>query len=164
MSVGMMAGLVTSVYAALGASKRTFQLIDREPAVPTTGGVVPESMKGNISFENVSFAYPTRSEAVVLKDFTLEIPQDATVAFVGSSGAGKSTILSLIQRFYDVTGGRICIDGKALTELDPSWVRHQFAFVQQEPVLFAASIEENIRYGHVARAKSPHATTLQKAE
>jgi len=80
--------------------------------------------------------------------FTLEIPKNATVAFVGSSGAGKSTVLSLIQRFYDVTSGTILLDGRPLTDLDPSWVRRQFAFVQQEPVLFGASVGANIGYGH----------------
>merc|ERR1712003_442644 len=85
---------------------------------------------------------------------SLDIPKDATVAFVGSSGAGKSTILSLIQRFYDVTGGRILLDGRPLTELDPSWVRRQFAFVQQEPVLFGATIAANIGYGHCVKMGS----------
>merc|ERR1712003_614704 len=93
---------------------------------------------------------------------SLDIPKDATVAFVGSSGAGKSTILSLIQRFYDVTGGRILLDGRPLTELDPSWVRRQFAFVQQEPVLFGASIASNIGYGHAVRTQSIDAVPDQE--
>merc|ERR1740121_3125093 len=144
----MMAGLTSSLYAALGASKRTFQLIDRVAKVPVHGGKQPEAMEGHINFENVTFSYPTRPEVEVMKNFTLDIPKDATVAFVGSSGAGKSTVLSLIQRFYDVTGGRILLDGRPLTELDPSWVRRQFAFVQQEPVLFGATIAANIGYGY----------------
>jgi len=91
---------------------------------------------------------------MVMNNFSLEIPKDATVAFVGASGAGKSTVLSLIQRFYDVSGGRILLDGWPLTELDPSWVRQQFAFVQQEPVLFGATIAANIGYGYSVKMGS----------
>jgi len=147
-SIGTMVGLVTSLYSAMGASKRAFQLIERQPLVPVSGGLTPaEGMQGVISFKDVCFSYPTRPEVVVMDNFTLDIPKNATVAFVGSSGAGKSTVLSLIQRFYDVTSGTILLDGRPLTELDPSWVRRQFAFVQQEPVLFGASVAANIGYG-----------------
>lgn len=154
-SLGMLSGLVVSLFTAKGAAKRTFQLIDREPRVPVSGGMQPEEMEGFIRFENVAFAYPTRPDVTVLKDFSVDIPKDKTVAFVGSSGAGKSTVLSLIQRFYDVTGGRITIDGVPLTDLDPSWVRRNFAFVQQEPTLFGGSIAHNIAYGYSVRMGSP---------
>lgn len=153
-SLGMMAGLVVSLYTAKGAAKRTFQLIDREPRVPVSGGAQPEHMEGIIRFDNVSFAYPTRPDVTVLKNFTVDIPKNKTVAFVGSSGAGKSTVLSLIQRFYDVTDGKILIDGAPLTELDPSWVRRNFAYVQQEPTLFGGSIAHNISYGYCVRKGS----------
>lgn len=161
-SIGTMVGLANSLYSAKGASKRTFQLIDREPAVPVAGGDTPESMDGFISFENVTFSYPTRPEVNVMNNFSLDIPKDATVAFVGSSGAGKSTVLSLIQRFYDVTSGRILLDGRPLADLDPSWVRRQFAFVQQEPVLFGASIAANIGYGYAVKMGSPDARLSQE--
>merc|ERR1712139_609126 len=111
-SLGMMSGLVVSLFTAKGASKRTFQLIDRAPSVPVSGGETPEKMEGHIRFENVSFHYPSRPDVAVLKNFTLDIPKNQTVAFVGQSGAGKSTVLSLIQRFYDVTGGSILIDDR----------------------------------------------------
>eukprot|EP00929_Paragymnodinium_shiwhaense_P100590 TRINITY_DN63013_c0_g1_i1.p1 TRINITY_DN63013_c0_g1~~TRINITY_DN63013_c0_g1_i1.p1 ORF type:complete len:726 (+),score=153.96 TRINITY_DN63013_c0_g1_i1:153-2180(+) len=156
-SLGMMAGLMASIFTAKGASKRTFQLIDREPQVPVRGGIEPEQMVGVIDFEKVSFVYPSRPDVHVLRDFSLNIPKDATVAFVGSSGAGKSTVLSLIQRFYDVTGGRILIDGKPLTDLDPSWLRRHFAYVQQEPALFGATIAHNIAYGYAVLKGSPDA-------
>lgn len=154
-SLGMMSSLVVSLYSAKGASKRTFQLIDREPSVPVKGGERPNRMEGQIRFDNVSFHYPARPDVVVLKNFSLDIPMNQTVAFVGQSGAGKSTVLSLIQRFYDVTGGQILIDEKPLTSLDPSWVRTNFAYVQQEPVLFGATIEHNIGYGHCVKMGSP---------
>jgi ATP-binding cassette subfamily B protein len=154
-SLGMMSGLVVSIFQAKGASKRTFQLIDRVPQVPVTGGLCPSKMDGHIRFEDVSFQYPARPDVSVLKNFTLDIPMNKTVAFVGQSGAGKSTVLALIQRFYDVTGGRILIDGNPLTDLDPSWVRTNFAYVQQEPVLFGASIAHNIAYGYSVKMRDP---------
>jgi len=160
-SFGMISGLVASLFSAKGAAKRTFQLIDRTPKVPVRGGHVPDHMDGMIRFENVNFVYPSRRDVTVLKDFTLDIPKNAKVAFVGSSGAGKSTVLSLIQRFYDVDSGRILIDGNPLDTLDPSWVRRHFAFVQQEPALFGATIGKNIAYGYAVRMGSPEAMPSQ---
>eukprot|EP00930_Biecheleria_cincta_P084961 TRINITY_DN74383_c0_g1_i1.p1 TRINITY_DN74383_c0_g1~~TRINITY_DN74383_c0_g1_i1.p1 ORF type:complete len:672 (-),score=106.46 TRINITY_DN74383_c0_g1_i1:120-2135(-) len=156
-SLGMMSSLVATMYKAKGASKRTFQLIDREPRIPVSGGVQPENgMEGHISFDKVSFSYPTRADVDVLKNFSLEIPKDKTVAFVGHSGSGKSTVLALIQRFYDVTAGQILIDGTPLKVLDPRWVRGNFAYVQQEPVLFGDTIAQNIAYGHFVKQGSAH--------
>jgi len=160
-SLGMLAGLVASLFQAKGASKRTFQLIDRRPRVPLTGGAMPEQMDGFIRFENVSFAYPTRPDIYVLRHFTIDIPRDATVAFVGASGAGKSTLLLLIQRFYGITSGRILIDNIPLEALDPSWVRRHFAFVSQEPALFSASFSHNIAYGYAGRMGSHGAVPSQ---
>lgn len=154
-SLGMMAGLVVSLFSAKGASKRTFQLIDREPRVPISGGSQPDRMDGHICFKNVDFAYPSRPDVTVLANFSVDIPKNKRVAFVGSSGAGKSTVLSLIQRFYDVTGGEILIDGVPLTTLDPSWVRRNFAYVQQEPALFGGTIAHNIAYGYSVKMGSP---------
>lgn len=161
-SLSMVSGLVVSLFQAKGAAKRTFQLIDRDPKVPVSGGLLPDHMEGVIRFEDVSFHYPSRPDVTVLRGFTLDIQKNATVAFVGSSGAGKSTVLSLIQRFYDVTGGQIYIDGHPLTSLDPSWVRRHFAFVQQEPALFGASIAENIAYGYAVQSGSPSAAPPQE--
>merc|ERR1740123_230105 len=160
-SLSMLAGLVASLFRAKGASKRTFQLIDRQPRVPLTGGSIPEKMDGSIRFEDVSFVYPTRPDVYVLRQFTIDIPKDATVAIVGASGAGKSTVLLLIQRFYDITSGRILIDDMPLDSLDPSWVRRHLAFVQQEPALFSATINHNIAYGYAVRMGSPEAIPSQ---
>lgn len=157
-TIGMLSGLIASLFTAVGASKRTFQLIDRVPRVPVVGGHVPGiALDGAISFEDVTFSYPTRPDVLVLDRFSVNIPRDATVAFVGTSGAGKSTVLLLIQRFYDVTSGRILIDGIPLTTLDPSWLRRHFAYVQQEPTLFSGSIRQNIAYGFAVRSGSPDA-------
>jgi ATP-binding cassette subfamily B protein len=119
--------------------------------VPLSGGETPDALEGDIEFDKVCFAYPSRPKERVLRDFTLHIPSKSRVAFVGSSGAGKSTVISLLQRFYDVGSGRILLDGRPLTQLDPAWVRQHFAYVQQEPTLFCASIRANISYGYSVR-------------
>jgi len=162
-SLGMMSSLVATMYKAKGASKRTFQLIDREPRIPVKGGEQPgDGMEGTIRFDKVSFAYPARTDFEVLKNFTLDIPKNKTVAFVGHSGSGKSTVLALIQRFYDVDKGQILIDDKPLTMLDPAWVRRNFAYVQQEPTLFGNTIAQNIAYGHFAKHGSAQEAPDQK--
>lgn len=148
-SLAMMSSLVATMYKAKGASTRTFQLMDRVPRIPVSGGEqLDNGMEGTIRFDSVNFSYPARPDVQVLKNFSLDIPKNKTVAFVGHSGSGKSTVLALIQRFYDVTGGQILIDGTPITVLDPAWMRRHFAYVQQEPVLFGDSIAHNIAYGH----------------
>jgi len=103
--------------------------------------------QGRISFEQVRFAYPTRPESEVLSGIDLEVASGEVVALVGASGAGKSTIAALVCRFYDPVKGRVLLDGRDLRELDPAWLRAQIGVVPQEPVLFSASVEENVRYG-----------------
>lgn len=148
-SLAMMSSLAATMYKAKGASKRTFQLMDRVPRIPVSGGEqLEKGMEGTIRFDSVYFSYPARPDVQVLKNFNLDIPKNKTIAFVGHSGSGKSTVLALIQRFYDVTGGQILIDGTPITVLDPAWMRRNFAYVQQEPVLFGDTIAHNIAYGH----------------
>ncbi len=115
--------------------------------MPLTGGVRPDSCEGRIAFEQVRFAYPTRPDSEVLAGIDLEVASGEAVALVGASGAGKSTVAALVCRFYDPVGGRVLLDGRDLRELDPAWLRGQIGVVPQEPVLFSASIEENVRYG-----------------
>ena len=104
-------------------------------------------MKGHVQFHNVSFAYPTRPNTPVLRDFTLSIPANTSAALVGASGAGKSTVVSLLQRFYDVSGGSITIDGIDIRDMDLKWMRKHIGYVQQEPQLFGLTIRENVCYG-----------------
>eukprot|EP00747_Dinoflagellata_sp_TGD_P016302 gnl/TRDRNA2_/TRDRNA2_125020_c0_seq1.p1 gnl/TRDRNA2_/TRDRNA2_125020_c0~~gnl/TRDRNA2_/TRDRNA2_125020_c0_seq1.p1 ORF type:complete len:658 (+),score=119.57 gnl/TRDRNA2_/TRDRNA2_125020_c0_seq1:83-2056(+) len=157
-SIGMMMGLLTQVFVALGASRRTFQLIDRPPQVPASGGEYPETaLVGRITFENVDFAYPSRPDVFVLKGFSLDIPVNKTFAFVGTSGAGKSTVLALIERFYDANAGRVLIDGRDVKSLDPRYFRRSMALVSQEPVLFGVTIAENISYGYSSSQGDPDA-------
>ena len=106
-----------------------------------------EKLRGQIEFKNVSFSYPNRPDIKVLKDVSFSVPSGKTIAICGSSGAGKSTIVQLIQRFYDFDSGLITIDGEDIKGLDMKWLRSQMSLVSQEPVLFAMSIKENIKLG-----------------
>lgn len=120
----------------------------KKPAKELRKSIIPmTTMQGNIEFENVLFSYPTRPDVLVLNAFSLKLAKDTTTALVGSSGSGKSTVVSLIQRFYDIDGGKITVDGVDLTHLDIPWFRSQIGYVQQEPQLFGISIRDNLTYG-----------------
>jgi len=110
------------------------------------GQTIP-NLKGNIKFRHVEFAYPSRPENIIFRDFSLTIPSGKTLALVGGSGSGKSTVISLLQRFYDPLSGRILLDGIAINKLQIKWLRSQMGLVSQEPTLFATSIKENILFG-----------------
>ena len=146
---------LAKIFEAFGASGRVFYLLDCIPSIPTPPKkgekqkalLKPKSMEGVINFDNVKFAYPSRPDIDVLDGYTLKIPSGTTTALVGSSGSGKSTVVSLLQRFYDVKSGAITIDGNNLAELDVEWLRQQIGYVQQEPQLFGLSIRENVLYG-----------------
>ncbi len=164
-SLGALGGLYADFMRATGAAERVFQLLERTPAMPSEGGEVLSSVDGEIVFEQVNFAYPTRPEVQVLDDVSLALAPGEVVALVGASGGGKSTIASMISRFYDPLEGRILMDGRDLRDLDPKWLRRQVGVVEQEPILFSTTIEENIRYGRpeateddlVAAAKAANA-------
>lgn len=143
-SLGVLFG--QSIKAAASAT-RVFEFIHCVPEVSLHGGDELDHVQGRVVFEDVMFAYPTRQDQTVLDGFCLTVPQGATVALCGPSGSGKSTIASLLERFYEPSQGQILLDGRDLKTLDPSWLRHQIGFINQEPVLFATSILENIRYG-----------------
>jgi len=115
-------------------------------SAPTISPPTP-TIAGNIKFEKVSFCYPSRPDTIVLQNFDLEIQPGQSAALVGSSGSGKSTIVSLLTRLYDNVGGKITIDGFDISTMEPNWLRKQIGLVSQEPVLFAGSIRENICYG-----------------
>ncbi|CAN6272524.1 unnamed protein product [Urochloa humidicola] len=105
------------------------------------------TVQGNIELQHVSFKYPARNDVQIFRDLCLRIPSGKTVALVGESGSGKSTVLSLIERFYDPDSGTILLDGKNLKRLKLSWLRQQVGLVGQEPVLFNDTIRANIIYG-----------------
>ena len=146
-------GALTEVYGDLlrgaGAAGRLAELIEESPgiAAPLKPVPLPDPPVGRVAFANVTFRYPTRPEVKALTDFTLEVAPGETVAIVGPSGAGKTTLFQLLQRFYDPEAGAVSVDGVALPDTDPAWARARIAMVPQETVIFAASARDNLRYG-----------------
>jgi len=133
---------------AIAAADRVFELVDRDAeVVEAPGSLTPQTIKGRIEFDRVSFGYyPSRN---VLRDFSLLIRPGETVAIVGSSGAGKSTVVNLLMRFYEPTSGTISIDGYPVTILSLWYLRSKIGLVLQEPTLFSGTILENIKYGRL---------------
>jgi ATP-binding cassette subfamily B protein len=148
-SLGGLTDLWADFMKASGAAERIFELLDRKPTIPATGGLELVSVAGRVDFEGVTFSYPTRPDARVLNGIDLAVKPGEVVAIVGPSGAGKSTIAGLLTRLYDPDGGSIRLDGHDLRELAPDWLRRTIGVVSQEPMLFSCSIAENIRYGRV---------------
>jgi ATP-binding cassette subfamily B protein len=146
-SIGALAGLYAEFMRAVGSSQRVFELLDRQGSLEMGGGESVSEVIGTLRFEGVEFSYPSRLDVAVLRGFELAVEPGEVVALVGPSGAGKSTVASLIPRFYDPTGGRITLDGSDLECFDPRSLRQKIGAVMQEPVLFAESIADNIRYG-----------------
>ena len=133
---------------ASGAMERTIELLQSRPSIVTPAEPIAlEVSRGAISFEHLSFNYPSRPDSRALDDFHLEIAPGETIAFVGPSGAGKSTVFQLLLRFYDPGAGRILIDGLDIARADPSAVRAHIGLVPQETMIFGATARENIRYG-----------------
>ncbi|XP_036394645.1 antigen peptide transporter 1 [Megalops cyprinoides] len=135
------------VKKAIGASEKIFEYVDRKPQVPPDGSLAPEKLKGHLHFKNVTFAYPNRPDTPVLKDFSLELKPGQVTALVGPSGGGKSTCVSLLERFYQPQEGEIFLDGQPLHSYQNQYLHSKIAVVSQEPVLFARSVRENIKYG-----------------
>nr|XP_027123328.1 ABC transporter B family member 19-like [Coffea arabica] len=150
-SVGQLAGLAPDTYLAPTAVPAVLNILSRRPLIQD------ESQKGSkiemlkpfdVEFRMVTFAYPSRPDVIVLRDFGLKIKGGTMVALVGGSGSGKSTVIWMVQRFYDPIRGKILMGGVNLRELDLKWLRRQTALVGQEPALFAGSIRENIAFGN----------------
>lgn len=151
--VGSLGSLWGDLMAGIGASHRVFEIIEREPAFNDEGFTLP-NVQGAIEFRDVGFSYPTRPDAKVIDHLSFKIASGQIIALVGSSGGGKSTIASLLPRFYDPTEGQILIDGVEQKKLKISWLREQIGIVSQEPVLISSTIEENIRYGRWSASDS----------
>nr|GMC62133.1 ABC transporter B family member 15-like [Ipomoea batatas] len=131
------------------AGERIMEVIKRVPRIDSdsTEGQILDNVAGEVEFKNVEFAYPSRPESIILKAFSLRIPAGKTVALVGGSGSGKSTVVALLQRFYDPLAGEILVDGVAIDKIQLKWLRSQMGLVSQEPALFATTIKENILFG-----------------
>ncbi|XKL66216.1 hypothetical protein PGB90_009636 [Kerria lacca] len=150
-SAGNALPFIHAIAVASGCATSIFDIINRVPDVDpySKSGLKPVSVNGAIEIKNVSFKYPTRPEVEVLHNLSVTIEQGKIIAFVGSSGAGKSTSIGLLLRFYDPSEGMITLDGIPLQQLNLRWLRNQIGVVAQEPILFSSSIAENIRYGRV---------------
>ena len=146
-------GALTEVWGDLlrgsGAAQRLSELLAETPgiAAPAEPTNFPVPARGAVTFEGVKFRYPTRPDVSALHDFSLEVAAGETVALVGPSGAGKTTVFQLIQRFYDPAAGRVAVDGIDLRTADPEALRARIAVVPQETVIFAATARDNLRYG-----------------
>lgn len=141
--------ILGTLQTVAGATERLLEILDTKSQLPVLANPerLPTPPLGTVTFQNVDFAYATRDDEAVLRELSFTVRKGETVALVGASGAGKSTVFSLIQRFYDVTGGSILVDGIDIRQLDPSELRRRFAYVEQEPTIFAGTIAENIRFG-----------------
>ncbi|CAF3377225.1 unnamed protein product [Rotaria socialis] len=156
MSVGQTASMAPDYSKAIASSKNILSLFQRVPTIDNSSTVGNEltTFDGQIDLIDLQFHYPNRPEVQVLNKFNLTIEPNKQTALVGSSGCGKSTIIQLLEHFYDPTDGRILVNQNELPSLNLQWWRSQIGFVSQEPVLFDATIKENIAYGDTAREVS----------
>ena len=142
-----LSGFYSELMKGVGAASRLFELQDRRPTISPTVGERVSSLKGAIEFDRVAFAYPTRPAVDIFRDLTFRIEEGTNVAIVAPSGAGKSTVASLLLRFYAPTSGTIKVAGRDITKMNAKQLRRRIGYVGQEPVLFSGSIAQNIAYG-----------------
>jgi len=147
-SVGSLPDLYASVQKAIGATENLMDIIHQETEVQTNKGTRTDKLTGSIRFENVRFSYPQRSDVEVLKDISFEVKENQTLALVGQSGSGKSTISNLLLQFYALSEGSIRFDGIPAKDMELNALRDQMAIVPQEVILFSGSIRENILFGN----------------
>ncbi len=163
------AGTVSEVWGELqrasGATERLMDLLAAKPAIaaPASPAKLPAADGRTVVFDQVTFAYPARSEQPALRAISVRVAPGERVALVGPSGAGKTTVLALLLRFYDPQQGAVRIDGIDLRSLDPRTVRAQMAYVPQEPVIFAASVLDNVRYGRPQATRAEAHAACEKA-
>ncbi|MFN7136408.1 MAG: ABC transporter transmembrane domain-containing protein [Thermomonas sp.] len=165
-SVAALAEVWNELQKAAGGMGRIDDLLRERPAItaPASPRALPRPLRGEIAFEAVTFHYPQHPERPALRDFSLRIAPGETVALVGPSGAGKSTVLALLLRFHDPQAGRIRVDGIDLREVDPVQLREAIGLVPQAPVIFAASAQDNIRYGHLEAGDAAVELAARRAE
>ncbi|KAL5223155.1 hypothetical protein ABZP36_027868 [Zizania latifolia] len=149
MAIGSASPSISAIAEGQSAAHRLFKIINRKPKIDIIGtsGIVLENIKGNVELKDVCFSYPARPEQLILDGLYLQVPNGTTMAIVGQSGSGKSTIISLVERFYDPQFGEVLIDGINIKSLKLDWIRGRMGLVSQEPLLFMTSIKDNITYG-----------------
>ena len=146
----MLASVIGEVMGIFGTATGIAQIFMYEAKINTTGGskVSDEALEdGVIKLEDIEFTYPTKQDIQVIKKASIVVEKGKTVALVGTSGCGKSTIIQLVERFYDPDSGKVSYGGQNVKDLDPESYKTYMAIVQQEPILFSGSIRENISYG-----------------
>ncbi|KAH9941048.1 multidrug resistance protein 1 [Amylocystis lapponica] len=148
-SLALLAPEMQAITHGMGAAAKLYQTINRVPDIDSAyeGGLKPEKCVGEITFENVKFNYPSRPDVPIVRELSITFPAGKTTALVGASGSGKSTTISLVERFYDPLSGIVRLDGTDLKELNPKWLRSQIGLVSQEPTLFATTIKGNVAHG-----------------
>lgn len=161
-SFGAVSDLWADFMRAAGASERVFELLDRAPRLLPGTQTLPQ-VEGAVAMTDITFAYPTRPDVNVLRSLSLSLQPGEVVAVVGPSGAGKSTLAALLSRFYDPQSGSVSLDGHNLRTLDANWLRQQVGVVSQEPILFATSIRENVRYGRLTATQDEIETAARAA-
>ena len=151
-AVGGLSDILGDLQRAAGATERLFELLDCEPEIkaPANPLPLPAQTKGEVRFEAVSFAYPSQPDRLILESLDLTVRPGESVALVGPSGAGKTSVFQLVMRFYDPDSGRILLDGQPIDQLEPMAYRGRLGLVPQEPVIFSADAWSNIRYGRPA--------------
>nr|KAE8933036.1 ABC transporter B family member 11 [Phytophthora fragariae] len=164
-AIGMAAQGATDGATAKRSAQRVFKVIDRKPLIDSTSetGRSLDHVDGDIEFRNLEFTYPARPDAKIYKNYSLKIARGQTVALVGASGSGKSTAISLLERFYDPAAGVVTLDGNNLKDLNLQWLREHVSLVSQEPVLFAGTIAENIELGKPGSTREEIVEAAKKA-
>ncbi|KAG8157696.1 hypothetical protein KVR01_012358 [Diaporthe batatas] len=154
-ALGNVAPNLEAITSAVAAANKIYAVIDRaSPLNPeSTDGIKLDVVRGNVELRNIRHIYPSRPDVVVMDDVNLMIPAGKSTALVGASGSGKSTIVGLVERFYDPVGGDVYIDDHKVKDLNLAWLRRQISLVSQEPVLFATSIYDNIKHGLIGTAQ-----------
>ncbi len=157
-AIGGMGDLYAQLQKTIGASERVREIMEEESEVSLNSETKPIRIYGEVAFDNVTFSYPTRPDVEVLKGVSFQVEAGQKIALVGYSGAGKSTIVQLLMRYYDLSGGNVRVDGKDVRTYDLRQLRHHIGIVPQEVILFGGTIRENIAYG------KPDATDAQIRE
>ncbi|NUM48714.1 MAG: ATP-binding cassette domain-containing protein [Anaerolineales bacterium] len=163
-AIGQFSGLWSSLQEALGATNRLFEILDTPSDIRDQADAQPlPEVRGQITFEGVSFAYRDNADAPILTGISFDVQPGEMLALVGPSGAGKTTLVNLIGRFYDPAQGRICVDGRDLREVQVQSLRQQIGLVPQETLLFGGSVRENILYGRLEATEAEVIAAAQAA-